>query len=113
MRSLFLIRKIFTCITFLEKQVLEASYKGLISVSSEAWPEVLTRLSARGEWASIRFLVLGIDFRYINGTVVGDQTSIVKMCSISCILHFISLTLKKISYYFLLFQFQFRVKIEN
>lgn len=105
MRSLFLIRKIFTCITFLEKQVLEASYKGLISVSSEAWPEVLTRLSARGEWASIRFLVLGIDFRYINGTVVGDQTSIIKMCSISCILHFISLTLKRYLIIFCCFNF--------
>lgn len=105
MRSLFLIRKIFTCITFLEKQVLEASYKGLISVSSEAWPEVLTRLSARGEWASIRFLVLGIDFRYINGTVVGDQTSIIKKCSISCILHFISLTLKRYLIIFCCFNF--------
>lgn len=52
-----------------EKQELEASYKGLCKVSSEVWLEVLSRLSARGEWAAIRYLVLGIDFQYINGTL--------------------------------------------
>lgn len=51
-----------------EKQELEASYKGLCKVSSEVWPEVLSRLSVRGEWMAIRYLILGIDFQYINGT---------------------------------------------
>eukprot|EP00105_Crassostrea_gigas_P003249 XP_011416048.1 PREDICTED: uncharacterized protein LOC105319997 [Crassostrea gigas] len=54
------------------KQELEASYKDVSKVSSEVWPEVLTTLSARGEWVAIRYLVLGIDFQFINGSAVVD-----------------------------------------
>lgn len=53
-----------------EKQELEANYKSLSKVSNEAWPEVMTKLSVRGEWAAIRYVVLGVDFTYINGTVI-------------------------------------------
>nr|XP_034304939.1 uncharacterized protein LOC105330431 [Crassostrea gigas]XP_034304942.1 uncharacterized protein LOC105330431 [Crassostrea gigas]XP_034304948.1 uncharacterized protein LOC105330431 [Crassostrea gigas]XP_034304950.1 uncharacterized protein LOC105330431 [Crassostrea gigas] len=52
-----------------EKQELEANYKSLSKVSNEAWPEVMTKLSVRGEWAAIRYVVLGVDFKYINGQV--------------------------------------------
>ncbi|XP_062597185.1 TPR and ankyrin repeat-containing protein 1-like [Saccostrea cucullata] len=52
------------------QQDLETSYKGLSKVTNDVWSDVLTRLSARGEWEAIRFLVLGINFMFGGGQVV-------------------------------------------
>lgn len=83
---------------------METSYKDVSKVSSEVWPEVLTTLSARGEWVAIRNLVLGIDFQFINGSAVVDGIS-VKICNVTRIFYFISLIFKDISSFFCL-QFQ-------
>lgn len=80
-------------------QELETSYKDVGKVSSEVWSEVLTRLSARGEWVAIRFLVLGIDFQFINGSAVVDGIS-VRICNLTRILFFISLIFKDILPFF-------------
>lgn len=82
---------------------MERSYKDVSKVSSELWPEVLSKLSARGEWVAIRFLVLGIDFQFINGSAVVDGIS-AKISNVTRILYFISLIFKDISS-FLVFNF--------
>ncbi|XP_061181485.1 TPR and ankyrin repeat-containing protein 1-like [Saccostrea echinata] len=52
------------------QQDLETSYKGLSKVTNDVWADVLTRLSVRGEWEAIRFLVLGINFMFGGGQVM-------------------------------------------
>lgn len=92
---------------------METSYKDVGKVSSEVWPEVLTTLSARGEWVAIRFLVLGTDFQFINGSAVVDGIS-VKISNVTRILYFISLIFKDISSFFgLQFQSSWNINISE
>jgi hypothetical protein len=46
---------------------LEASYKGLSTITNDVWADVLSKLSLRGEWAAIRYVILGINFRFNGG----------------------------------------------
>ncbi|XP_078333030.1 TPR and ankyrin repeat-containing protein 1-like isoform X2 [Crassostrea virginica] len=52
-----------------ESQEMQVSHKGLSKVPNKDWGEVLTKLSNRGEWTAIQYLVLGITFGFRDGHV--------------------------------------------
>ena len=55
------------CVFFTESHEMQVSYKGLSKVPNKDWGEVLTKLSNRGKWTAIRYLVLGITFGFRDG----------------------------------------------